>query len=299
MRKPDFFIVGAGKSGTTALYEYLRAHPRIFMSDVKEPRYFADDMPGLLNRVATEEPYLSLFDRAEKSHLAVGEASPQYLYSATAIRNIRAFNAASKLIVMLRNPIDLSHAAHAECLYWGVEYEQDFEKAWRLQPLRRAGRCVPRACTQATVLLWSAMARLGEQVQRLLDVFPREQVAFVFFEDFVRDTKRVYAQILDFLGVPNDGRRAFPRFNENRRNRSRLLGRILLNPPRGLDGLKRAAQRLPVARDVWRMLTRLNTAPAARRALRPAFRAELVEEFREDILKLSSLLRRDLQNWLA
>ena len=89
MRKPDFFIVGAGRCGTTALYEYLRAHPRIFMPAVKEPRFFADDMPGLMNRVASLPEYLRLFRGARPEHLAVGEASPQYVYSSTAIGNIR------------------------------------------------------------------------------------------------------------------------------------------------------------------------------------------------------------------
>ncbi|GAH41694.1 unnamed protein product, partial [marine sediment metagenome] len=116
----------------------------------------------LMNRIPTLDRYLALFTRASSSDLAVGEASPQYLYSKTAIRNVRDFEPNARLIVMLRNPIDLAQAAHMECLYWGVENETNFERAWRLQAMRREGRRIPRSCTQPTVLLWEEMARVGE-----------------------------------------------------------------------------------------------------------------------------------------
>ena len=184
--KPNFFIVGAAKCGTTALYVYLRDHPRVFLSPVKEPRYFAEDMPNLMNRVAARDDYLRLFKGANDRHIAVGEASPQYLYSAVAPAKIRAFNPDARIIAMLRNPVDMAWAAHAECLYWFVEEEPDFEKAWRLQGERRAGRCVPPLCKQVTMLLGAEVAMLGAQVERLLAVFPRDQVKFVLFEDFCR-----------------------------------------------------------------------------------------------------------------
>jgi hypothetical protein len=307
VRKPDFFIVGAGRCGTTALYEYLRAHPRIFMPVVKEPRFFAGDMPGLMNRVASLPEYLRLFRGAGPRHLAVGEASPQYMYSRSAIGNIREFEPDARLIVMLRNPVDMACSAHTECVYWFVEDEPDFEKAWRLQPLRRRGLCVPRACSQVTVLLWADMARLGLQVERLLGVFRREQVKFILFEDLARDTRAVYEDVLGFLGVPSDGRRRFPRVNESRRNRIGWLGRVLLNPPRQLVPFRRFALGTPILRRGWLLLRRLNTrnglahqaARIERRTLRPGFRRELVEEFRDDVERLSALIGRDLSHWHA
>ena len=298
VRRPNFFIVGAGKSGTTALYAYLRAHPRVFVSSIKEPRFFADDMPGLMNRVASRDEYLALFGAATHDHLAVGEASPQYLYSRTAIRNIHEFDSGARLIVMLRSPIDIAHAAHMECLYWGVEYECDFERAWRLQHLRKKGRRIPRSCTQPTVLLWEDMARLGEQVARLLETFPREQVHFIAFDEFVADTAASYREALSFLGVPDDGRRAFPPVNESKRNRFELLGRSLLNPPGVFAPLRRLALRTPVVSHAWNALVRLNTAPARRAPLRPAFARELADVFREDVKLLSRLVGRDFTHWL-
>ena len=297
VRKPDFFIVGAGKCGTTALYEYLRAHPRTFMPRVKEPRFFADDMPRLMNRVASLSEYLALFKESTALHLAVGEVSPQYLYSRTAVRNIREFNPEARLIAMLRNPVDMAYSAHAECLYWFVEDEPDFEKAWRLQPLRTKGLRVPKTCSQVTVLLWADMCRFGEQVERLLGIFPREQVKFILLEDFVSDTRGVYDEVLAFLKVPSDGRWAFPPVNESKRNRSRPLGRLLQQPPRPLAEFKRFTERKLGLWGLWPLLRRLNTVGMKRPPLRPEFRQELVEEFREDVDRLARLLGRDLSHW--
>ena len=87
MKRPDVFIVGAFKAGTTALYEYLRAHPQVFMSVPKEPMYFGTDLTPRYRRM-TEAEYLKLFDAAQPAQHA-GEASPWYLYSTAAAREIK------------------------------------------------------------------------------------------------------------------------------------------------------------------------------------------------------------------
>jgi len=295
--KPNFFIVGAAKCGTTALYVYLKAHPRVFLSPVKEPRYFAEDMPNLMNRVAARDDYLRLFKGANDRHIAVGEASPQYLYSAVAPAKIRAFNPDARIIAMLRNPVDMAWAAHAECLYWFVEEEPDFEKAWRLQGERRAGRCVPPLCKQVTMLLGAEVAMLGAQVERLLAVFPRDQVKFVLFEDFTGRTREVYEEVLAFLGVPSDGRSVFPKINTTKRHRLRSLGRLLIHPPKPLGATRTFLERRLGFYRLWPALRRLNSAPAKRAPMSPAFRAELMEFFRADVEKLGCLIGRDLSGW--
>src|SRR5687768_11408599 len=98
-RRPNFAILGAPKGRTTALSEYLRDHPRVFVSRPKEPHCFCDDWdyycaPG----ERSEEHYLRLFDAADDEHLAVGEASVWYLYSTTAARNLAAFDPAMRVI---------------------------------------------------------------------------------------------------------------------------------------------------------------------------------------------------------
>ena len=125
-RAPNFFIIGAPKSGTTALSQYLRDHPNIFFSGVKEPHFFDLDTSKRLK--LDLQTYLSLFAKARPElHIAVGEGSTGYLFSKVAVSEILKFNPDSKFIVMLRNPVDLVQAWHSEMYFEGVENIRDFE----------------------------------------------------------------------------------------------------------------------------------------------------------------------------
>src|SRR5688572_26342484 len=136
---PNFFIVGAPRCGTTALYQYLRQHDRIFMPTVKECHFMADDFADF-RRAHDLDEYLGLFEGATPRHVAVGEASVFYLMSDIAIPNIEAFNPNARHVVMLRNPVELVQSLHEQLLGTLHEDEPDFETAWRLQETRRAGR---------------------------------------------------------------------------------------------------------------------------------------------------------------
>jgi hypothetical protein len=112
---PDFFIVGAFKSGTTALYDYLRLHPQVFMPFHKEPLFFGDDLSRRYGRM-TRAQYEALFADA-KAGQRVGEASAWYLYSRSAAREIRGASPQAQIIVMLRNPVDVMYAQHSQLLF--------------------------------------------------------------------------------------------------------------------------------------------------------------------------------------
>ncbi len=140
MPKPNVFLIGAPKCGTSSLYTYLRGHPQIFMSYFKEPHYFCTDFPGL-RRFPSEAEYLSLFEEATRRHSLIGEASSRYLYSVEAVAGIERFAKDARYIVMLRNPVDLVYSLHGQLVYQYTESERDFETAWRLQDLRLGGCC--------------------------------------------------------------------------------------------------------------------------------------------------------------
>src|SRR5690349_11034979 len=140
--KPNFFIVGAPKCGTTALYEYLRHHPNIFLPKVKEPHFFATDL-GAYPSVKTMDQYLGLFHDSNEAQVRIGEASVYYLRSDTALPKIREFNPAAHIIAMFRNPVEMVHALHSQLLYVGIEDVPDFEAAWRLQDPRSRGLHIP------------------------------------------------------------------------------------------------------------------------------------------------------------
>jgi hypothetical protein len=173
--RPNVFIVGAPKCGTTALSQYLRGHPQVFFCSPKEPHYFATEFPGY-RAVTCEVDYLNLFSAAGPHHNALAEGSVYYLYSGQALERIRRFNPDARIIAMLRDPVDLVYSLHAQLLYSGNEIEEDFERAWDLQDERAHGRHLPRNCQDPKVLLYREVGKLGEQCERLLGIFPRTQV---------------------------------------------------------------------------------------------------------------------------
>jgi len=139
MIKPNFFILGAPKCGTTSVAVLLSEHPHIYMPQ-KEPHFFNTDHRRFLNSL---EGYERLFARADARHRAVGEASVWYLSSASAVKNILDYAPEAKFIVMLRNPVEMAPSLHEEQVFTGRENVTDFAKAWALQDVRRRGHQLP------------------------------------------------------------------------------------------------------------------------------------------------------------
>jgi hypothetical protein len=286
--KPNFFIVGAPKCGTTALYEYLRSHPQVFMPTLKEPHFFSHDLITY-HYVNNLDEYTELFANAAPQHRRIGEASASYLMSGVAAAAIREYNPEAKIIAMFRNPIEMVHSFHSQLLYWSEETVDDFETAWRLQDRRRNGIDLPRTCREPFWLQYRDIGRFGTQAQRLLSVFPREQVKLILYDDFSSSPQRVYDEVIDFFGITHDQRTEFPRVNENKRARMTWLRDFYRKPPT-------AVGKPLVALKEW--VIDVNTVRERRPALSPEFRAELVESFREEVALLSRIVGRDLGHWV-
>lgn len=205
-RVPDFFIVGQAKSGTTALYSMLKAHPQIYMPDVKEPRYLASDLRDRFHIPATStvpdtlEKYLALFAPAGPDQLA-GEASPSYLTSRTAAATIAELQPAARIIAILREPSSFVYSLHLQFVQAHVETEKNLRKALELESSRRQGKNVPRRSHRPNVLLYSDHVHYVEQLRRYHAVFPPEQVLVLIYDDFRSDNEATVAKVLRFLEV--------------------------------------------------------------------------------------------------
>lgn len=292
MTKPDFFIIGAPKCGTTSLARYLAEHPRVFFSDPKEPHFFNTDMTFRFCR--SEAEYLKLFEQAGQEHLARGEGSIFYLYSRDAVPNILKFNPAAKFVVMLRRPLDVVIALHSEWLNGHFDTVRDLGLAWRLQTARRSGHLVPSTCIDPRILLYSEIAALGTQLERLYAQVPRRKVKVILLDDLRSGPLSVYRDVLDFLGVPYQGREEFPVYNQRKRVRSVVLYRLL-------NRMIRLRRKLPVRRQ-FGVLTKINDANLSHAVAAevPAdVRVEISEHLKGEVETLGSLLDRDLSDWRA
>jgi len=300
MKRPNFFIVGAPKSGTTAMAAYLDDHEDVFVCKPKEPCYFSTDFPGQ-QLVKSLEDYAALFQEADRHHRAVGEGSVWYLYSQVALENIRQYEPDAKIIVMLRNPVEQVYSMHQELFHRRYEAESDFTAAWKMQDIRKKGGSVPNYCKAAEFLQYSAIAKYAAQIARLKRVFSDDQVKIILFDDFKRDTRQVYMEVLDFLGLPDDGRTNFAPVLESRRHKLHWLGTFLTNqPPWLITARNRFKKALGIERIGLRdLVAKHNTVVEERAPLSPFFVQELKDHFRSDVESLSQLIDRDLGHWCS
>jgi len=296
--RPNFFIVGAPKSGTTAMHSYLVRHPQIFMSAHKEPHYFGTDLDRTERTPMSEAQYLSLFEEAGDRPV-VGEASVFYLYSRRAAAEIAAFAPQARILMMLRCPVDMIYSYHAQRLYGGREDIADFEEALEAEAERKQGRRLPRRVGLRQGLFYRDVGRYAEQVERFLREFPREQVHVILYEQFRDDPAQSFRELLQFLDVDTGFRPDFQVVNPNTVPRSRWFRDFTTRPPRLLNSLARALlPSVAIRRRVGLSLRLLNTRVQRRPPLPGSVRQRLQEEFRDDIRRLEDLLVRDLSVWL-
>jgi hypothetical protein len=304
---PDFFIVGNPKSGTTALYEMLRSHPQIFMPDFKEPRYFASDLPSRYRAPRasgkapeTYEDYLSLFDAAEPGQL-VGEASTAYLWSETAARLIAQARPDARIIALLREPASYLRSLHLQLMQIRVEKQPTLRKALELEDERRRGHGLPRSIAPwPQVLLYADRIRYVEQLRRYHEVFPREQILVMIYDDFRLDNDATVQRVLRFLDVDEKVPVLASEANPTIRMRSQRVDEMMVAVSTGRNPVARAVAgtvktvvpkrlRGEVRRAIWNRVV-LSRPEAPDEELM----AELRVRFKPEVVALSEYLGRDL-----
>jgi len=296
MIKPNFFIVGAPKCGTSALMTYLSSHPKVFMSSPKEPHYFAEEVRGHFYPANSQMEYLALFKDASSQQTIIGESSVLYLFFENAIQRIYDFNSDAKLVVMLRNPVDLAYSWHSQAVYNSDENIEDFETAWNLQESRKNGKNISKLSRMPITLQYNAIASLGSQVERLLSIYPKEQVHFIFLESFNENPQKEYQKVLNFLNIADDGKMDFPIVNQNKTHKIKKLGSLnRTNFAKNVRSIKNRFGFKNVA--LMANVNRWNVIEEKRKPLRAEFRADLVENFNPQVEILEKILEKDLSHW--
>lgn len=290
--KPNLFIVGAPKCGTTAWVEYLRSHPAIFFPASKDDCYFAYDLPRF-RLVSSETQYAQLFAGSDGAKV-VGEASAMYLFSTSAARAIRDFNPAAKILIFQRDQERFLPSLHNQFLREFAEEIEDFETAWRFSEHRPA-ETIPATCLEPGILNYAAMGRFSEQVERYLKAFPPEQICVIRFRDWVADPRTTYLNLLHFLGLEDDGRTDFAPVNAGTTYRSRALARLVVSPPAPLQRRWRSIK-APLGRPgawLYRVARKagLRSAAGYRKEIRPELREEIRRYYADDNERLERLLQ--------
>ncbi len=305
-RVPDFFIVGHPKCGTTALYEMLRVHPRIFMPELKEPWYLASDMkprfppPRSASPPETLHDYLQLFAQAGEDQRA-GEASSAYLLSRTAAAEIAELRPDARIIAILREPASFLRSLHLQLLSTHVEGVKDLRRAIELEPQRREGRKLPRRSHRPQLLLYSDHVRYVEQLRRYREVFPEEQLLILIYDDFRNDNAAVVQSVFRFLDVEHEvpvvPREANPTRTRMRSQRlDELLNMVSVGRGPGTRAVKSALKALSTERlrDAAMRATRRQLILGKPPPPDERLMLELRRRFAGEVVALSEHLDRDL-----
>jgi len=297
--RPNLFIVGFAKCGTTALHQYISTHPNVHPCFPKEPHFFIEET-WRRRPARTEAQYLRFFAGASKGARVFVDSSAVHVYSPQALRRIRDFNPDARIIVMIRHPVDMLASFHKYSCRMFVEDVENFEEAWNLQTSRAKGDNLPEGCEFPVLLQYENLGRIGKHVAALLDIWPRSQVKIVFFDEFVKAPLEHYKDVLEFIGLPYDGRTTFPKVNEGGAWKSRLIGRTMLKAwPLVIKIASRVRVIGPLRRpQFWMFLWGLNSAREERVEMDPRFRQRLIDVFRDDIQLLSAVTGRNLDHWL-
>jgi len=236
-----------------------------------------------------------------KGQTRTGEASVWYLYSRQAAAEIKAYSPDARIIILLREPVSMLYSLYHQFLYDGNECLPSFEEALAAESDRSEGRRLSRQTYFAQGLNYRSAASFTEQVRRYFDLFGRERVHVIIYDDLAADTLGTYQDVLDFLGVSDSVDIPIGPVNSNMSVKSSFL-RSFLNDPfvRGTAiGLRSwLPQPLFAAiQSVGITISEMNKRPALRHPLDPDTRRTLQREFAPEVERLSTLLGRDLTHW--
>jgi hypothetical protein len=302
---PTFLVAGAGRSGTTGLVEGLRTHPSVFITNPKEPHYFAlhgtvpaFTAPGddaTINRVAVtdKDAYLALFAGSEQATARGDGAVSTLYYHDRALPEIAAVNPDMRVVIILREPVDRAFSSYQYMRARGFEPEEQFSKALSAEAERQLA---------GWHHLWhyTAMSKYADAVTAFVEQLGTDQVGVWFYDELEADYEGTVAEVLRFIGAPPVEGEAtgVPRVNISGTPRSAVAHRLIWA----------ATKNEPVRRTVKRMTSYRMREFVRRRALRrdgvgDSDRAQLAPLFEEDLARLASLLtanyQRPLPDWLA
>jgi len=295
MKKPNFFIIGAPKCGTTSMYHWLKHHPEVYMSPKKEPHFFYNPY----EKPMSLEDYEALFSEATDKHIAIGEASIWYLFSKNAVKKILEYQPKSKFIVLLRNPIEMAQSLHNQKRATGHELEDDFEKAWRLNEIRSAGEPIKifglqnKEHVDYSHMNYKITCRIGTQLEKLFSLINKDKVLIVFLDDIKNEPQSEYNRVLNFLNLSCYDLPKFSVKNRAKERKSYTFHRMLYR----ISGLKKFFGLQEKSTGLLRWLWDLNTKRKEKTRLDKGFRIELKNVFEPEIQKIENLLRVDLSEW--
>ncbi|MCE2661872.1 MAG: sulfotransferase [Microcystis sp. M53603_WE2] len=299
MALPNFLIIGAAKAGTTSLYDWLNQHPQIYMTPIKETNFFAFEgekisypkgsiSEGYLDGFKTSfESYMEQF-QGVTNEIAIGEASPSYLYHAKAAARIKYYCPDVKLIAILRDPVERAYSQFLHHAREGFENCLDFSAALREEDNRILNKW-----------WWGYFYVDGgfyyTQLQRYFEKFDSSKIKVYLYEDLRSNRYDLIKDIFQFLEVDDN---FIPdtstKYNVTGIPKNKFLHELLSKQ----NFLKTSVKAIMPQGLRRKLAMNLKNANLVKPEFSLEIRKQLIEIYREDILKLQNLIQRDISSWL-
>jgi hypothetical protein len=300
-RLPNFLLIGAPKAGTTAIYHYLKQHPEIFMSPVKEARFFGDEGVKSVTAIRDLEKYKALFQNVTTQKIW-GEATPDYLCSPSAATQIKTIIPEAKLVAIIRNPVDRAYSHYiymSRIIRHQVSNKQDLPKYIEYKKLVDK---TPKPLNIPPIsdendFLYLRPSLYAEDLKRYYQLFGKDKIQILLYDDLKANPVKTMHSIFYFLGVdPEFVPDVTQKHNITGVPKNEFLDEILISS----NWIKTMAKlflpkkiRISVASSMYKA----NIKPYD--SLDTTTRSILMEVFRDDILQTQDLIQRDLRSWLS
>jgi len=278
-RWPNFFLMGAPRAGTTSLYEYFKNTKGVYLPHIKEINYFSESInPDLLilKVIRDKKKYLNLY-KDVKDEIAIGDATPLYLWDPKAAKLIHDVAPNAKIIIILRDPIERAYSHFLMLLSFGKDsssFSESIKKSLKAPP-DYSGRVVE-------------CGLYYEQVKRYLDLFGKDQVKIYIYEEFFKNPRSYVKEILEFLGVNEKPPTSVGEIhNPLIEPRGKIAEKIMQS-----ESIRKASKILP--RSAGLALKDIFGKKTKKPPMQEEAKKLLEEIYKDDVKKLENLLGRSL-----
>jgi len=287
-KKPNLFIVGAPKCGTTFLYHYLKKHQDIYFPNFKEPHFFGSDLIRK-NRAydLNLDEYQNLFNSDKK---IIGEASTFYIFSKKAAQEIYNFNPNAKIIIMLRDLVELIHSLHSQFVFSGDEVIENFGKALKMENDRLHGDKIPSQTTVINKLFYTSnILSLPDNITSFINFFGTKNVKFILLNEIRNNPNQVYSDILQFLELDsNNDVLDFEIINKNKSYKSKFIRNFIKKYSISLGKLRSRFINKPLG--IVNMIESLNKKEQDRTPISYDLKNSLVNKFSKTDIALKEII---------
>ncbi len=307
--KPNLFIVGAAKSGTTSLYHHLKQHPEVYLSPIKEPNFFSTDIKiedfssayrkratfvdnryfntlplkeMQLSFIRNSQQYAQLFKNVTTEKI-ICEASTSYLYSSEAAKNIFDFNPTSKILIIIRNSIERTFSHYLMAVKYGftsLNFRQAIEKDLAANK---------KGWGQSELFI--ELSLYYDQIKRYFDIFPKNQIKIILFDDLVKHQEKTIKEVYNFLSINDQFYTSLDKKNAAETPKYPKTNKLLTD-----IGIKQLV--LKAINNETKQKLKSYLFSKKKNQLSQTDKAFLLPFFEKDNLKTSKLIGIDLSHWL-